>query len=89
MNNVIPILLMNFKNSFSMCYGVFTPEPDNDKTNVEPVHSYEAFHTRPDKPGVKGIIGMHRFNICLFVVWLWCEHTITVKVYILLIMATN
>ena len=26
--------------------GVFTPEQDNDKTNVEPVHSYDAFHTR-------------------------------------------
>ena len=48
--------------------GVFTPEQDNDKTNVEPVHSYDAFHTRSDKPGVKGIIEMHRFNICLVVV---------------------
>ena len=57
--------------------GVFTPEQDNDKTNVEPVHSYDAFHTRPDKPGVKGIIEMHRFNICLVVVLLWCENTIT------------
>ena len=49
--------------------GVFTPEQDNDKTtdktNVEPVHSYDAFHTRSDMSGVKGIIGMHRFNICL------------------------
>ena len=40
---------------------------DNGKTNVEPVHSYDAFHTRSeqgqDKPDVKGIIGMHRFNI--------------------------
>ena len=26
--------------------------------------------------GVKGIIGMHRFNICLVVVLLWCENTI-------------
>ena len=58
------------------CCGVLTPEQDNDKTNVEPVHSYEAFHTRSDKPGVKGIIGMHRFNICLVVVLLWCENTI-------------
>ena len=32
------------------------------------MHSYDAFHTRSDKPGVKGIIGMHRFNICLVVV---------------------
>ena len=30
-----------------------------------------------DKPGVKGFIGMHRFNICLVVVLLWCENTIT------------
>ena len=43
-------------------------EQDNDKTNVEPVHSYDAFHTRFVGPGVKGIIGMHRFNICLVVV---------------------
>ena len=49
---------------------------DNDKTKVEPVHFYYAFHTRfvgpgvkgTDKPGVKGIIEMHRFNICLVVV---------------------
>ena len=41
---------------------------DNDKTNVEPVHFYYAFHTRSDKPGVKGIIEMHRFNFCLVVV---------------------
>ena len=47
---------------------------DNDKTNVETVHSYDAFHNRSDKPGVKGIIGMHRFNICLVVVlWLSCS----------------
>ena len=26
--------------------------------------------------GVKGILGMHRFNICLVVVLLWCENTI-------------
>ena len=44
---------------------------------LKPVHSYEAFHTRSDNPGVKGIIGMHRFNICLVVVLLWCENTIT------------
>ena len=31
-------------------------------------NSYEAFHTRSDMSGVKGIIGMHRFNICLVVV---------------------
>ena len=30
-----------------------------------------------DKHGVKGIIEMHRFNICLVVVLLWCEHTIS------------
>ena len=61
-----------------MGYGVFAPEQDNDKTNVEPVHSYEydAFHTMSDKPGVKGIIEMHRFNSCLVVVLLWCENTI-------------
>ena len=29
--------------------------------------------------GVKGIIGMHRFNICLVVVLLWCENTITIS----------
>ena len=58
--------------------GVFTPEQDIDKTNVEPVHSYDAFHTGP-MTGMKGIIGMHRFNICLVVVvvLLWCENTIS------------
>ena len=40
------------------------------------MHSYDAFHTRSDKPGVEGIIGMHRFNFCLVVVLLWCENTI-------------
>ena len=33
--------------------GVFTPEQDNDKTNVEPVHSYDALHTVVAGPGVK------------------------------------
>ena len=47
--------------------GVFKPEQDNDKTNVESVHSYDAFHTSRCRTGVKGIIGMHRFNICLAV----------------------
>ena len=51
--------------------GVFTPEQDNDKTSVEPVHSYDAFHTRSGMSGVKGIIGMHRFNI--FVLALSCS----------------
>ena len=54
--------------TITYCNGVFTPEQDNDKTNVEPVHSYDAFHTSSDMSGVKGIIGMHRFNICLVVV---------------------
>ena len=39
-----------------------------NKTNVEPVYSYDAFHTGPATTGVKGIIGMHRFNICLVAV---------------------
>ena len=76
------------KKSLKQSNGVFTPEPplnqpttrarqrqDNDKTNIEPVHSYDAFHTRSGNDGVKGIIGMHRFNICLVVVLLWCENT--------------
>ena len=41
------------------------------------INSYDAFHTRHVGPGVKGIIGMHRFNICL-VVLLWCENTIAI-----------
>ena len=49
---------------FNMCNGVFTPEQDNDKTTtrqmLNPCISM--------MPGVKGIIGMHRFNICLVVV---------------------
>ena len=28
---------------------------------------------------MKGIIGMHRFNMCLVVVLLWCENTITLS----------
>ena len=60
-------------------HGVLTPEQDNDKTNVEPVHSYDTFqfHTRFVGPGVKGIIEMHSFNICLVVVLLWCEPPIS------------
>ena len=55
---------------------------DNDKTNVEPVYCYYAFHTRHVGPGVKGIIGMHmqvqHFSCrCLVVVLLWCENTMT------------
>ena len=73
------------------CYGVFTPEQDNDKTTirkkVEPVPSYDAFHTRHVGPSVKGIIGMHRFNICLVVVLLWCENTITLTAQLLLLNA--
>ena len=30
--------------------------------------------------GVKGIIGMHRFNICLVVVLLCCENTIRPRI---------
>ena len=45
---------------------------------VEPVHSYDAFHTRHVGHGVNGIIGMHRFNICLVVVLFWCENTIRI-----------
>ena len=52
---------------------------DNDETNVEPVHSYDAFHTRSDMSGVKGIIGMHRFNSCLVGVLLWCETLLSVR----------
>ena len=56
--------------------GVFTPEQDN-KTDVEHMHSYYALYTRSDMSGVKGIIGMHRFNICLVVVLIWCENFIS------------
>ena len=63
----------------------------DDNTNVEPVHFYYAFHTRFVGPGVKGIIEMHRFNICLVivlslscrclaVVLLWCESTMRIRV---------
>ena len=37
------------------------------------VHFYYAFHTRSDKPGVKGIIEIHRFNFCLVVLSLSCS----------------
>ena len=42
---------------------MFRPEQDNDKTNVEPVHSYDAMTVWK-----ASYIGMHRFNICLVVV---------------------
>ena len=32
--------------SYRHCLMVFTPEQDSDKTHVEPVHSYDTFHTR-------------------------------------------
>ena len=60
---------------YTHSHGVFTPQQD-DKTNVEPMHCYNAFYTRFVGPGVKGFMGMHRFNICL-VVFVWCENTIT------------
>ena len=65
------------------CYGLWcvhtrARQRQDKKTNVEPVHSYDAFHTRHVGPGVKGIIGMHRFNICLGVL-VWCENTITLQ----------
>ena len=40
--------------------------------------------TRFVGPGVKGIIEMHRFNICLVVVLRWCENTISPKRKLLL-----
>ena len=54
------------------CFHTRARQQDNDKTNVEPVHSYDAFHTRSGMSGVKGIIGMHRFNVCLVVLSLSC-----------------
>ena len=60
-------------------------QQDNDKTNVETVHSMMPFTPGPtttNGPGVKGIIGMHRFNICLvFVLLLSCPgvHTVSAK----------
>ena len=41
-----------------MTNGVFTPEQDNDKTNVEPMHSYDAFHTRFVGPTLKTPLGL-------------------------------
>ena len=48
---------------------------DNNSQGVTVAAGTNLSHQ--DKPGVKGIIGMHRFNICLVVVLLWCENTIT------------
>ena len=53
--------------------GAFTPEQDNDKTTTRQMLnlciSIMPFTPGPTNPaGVKGIIGMHRFNICLVVV---------------------
>ena len=69
MNGCIPNVY--FRAISQMRYSFHTrarQRQDNDKTNVEPVHSYDAFHT--SRTGVKGIIEMHRFNICLVVVLL-------------------
>ena len=50
--------------AFSFTNGVFTPEQDNDKTARQMLNLciYGAVHTRSDMSGVKGIIGMHRFD---------------------------
>ena len=61
--------------------GVFTPEQDNDKTNVEPVHSYDAFHTsrcrnRCERHNRNAQV-QHLSCRCLVVVLLWCENTIS------------
>ena len=46
----------NFDNKKSLntlwCFHTRARQRQYDKTNVEPVHSYDAFHTRSDKPGV-------------------------------------
>ena len=55
---------------------VFTPEQDNDKTNVEPVHSYDALvrQRRCEKHHRNAQI--QRLSCrCLVVVLLWCENT--------------
>ena len=62
----------------------FTPEQDNYKTNVEPVHSYDAFHTRSGRHvwcerhhRNVGLQVQHLSCRCLVVVLLWCENTIS------------
>ena len=55
-----------------------TRQRQDNKTNVEPVHSYDAFHTWFVGPG---IIGMHRFNIYLLVVLLSCSGVKTPLAY--------
>ena len=60
------IYLFNCIKLMVFSYQSKTRQPqDNHKTNVEPVHSYDAFHTGLATTGAKGIIGMHMFNICL------------------------
>ena len=61
------------------CFHTWARQRQDNKTHVEPVHSYDVFHTRSNMSGVKGIIGMHKFNICLVVVFLWCENTISLS----------
>ena len=39
---------------------------DNDKTNVEPVHSYDAFYTTSANDGMKGIIGKTTWKFLVF-----------------------
>ena len=81
--------LFFIKKKWSVCIGssantlllmVFVHESNSkttrqwqDRTNVEPVHSYDAVHTSRCRTGVNGIMGiLHRFNVCLVVVLLWC-----------------
>ena len=65
------------------CNGVFTPKQENDKTNVEPVHSYDAFHTwfvGPCERPHRNAQVQHLSCCSLVVVLLWCENTITLSV---------
>ena len=64
------------------CFHTRARQRQGNKTNIEPVHSYDAFHTRHVGPGVKGNIVMHMFNISLVVVLLWCENTIRDSIYV-------
>ena len=48
--------------------GVFTPEQDNDKTMTRQMLNRSGNDTGLATTGVKGIIGMHRFKICLVLV---------------------
>ena len=77
---------MKYDNIQMYSNGVFTPEQDNDKKMTKKCCTCAFLSCLSNHvslvvagPGVKGIIGMHRFNFFCrrLVVLLWCENTVS------------